>query len=98
MKLWPQALPRPLRFHDLRNTTATLLLKAGVPLATVQRRLRHSDPAITTEVYGHLNVEDMRRGINQLALQSDRPTEAPEATWTRWCASWTCRSGPWGDG
>ena len=38
----------------------------GVPLATVQRILRHSDPAITTEVYGHLDVEDMRKGINQL--------------------------------
>jgi hypothetical protein len=78
MKLWPRARPRPLRFHDLRHTTATLLLKAGVPLATVQRLLRHSDPAITTEVYGHLDVEDMRRGINQLAFQEDPPVDAPE--------------------
>lgn len=23
MKLWPKALPRPMRFHDLRGTTAT---------------------------------------------------------------------------
>ena len=66
MKLWTRPLPRPLRFHDLRHTTATLLLKAGVPLATVQRILRHSDPAITTEVYGHLDVEDMRKGLDQL--------------------------------
>ena len=59
---------RPLRFHDLRHTTATLLLKAGVPLATVQRILRHSDPAITSEIYGHLDVEDIRKGLNQLAF------------------------------
>ena len=26
MKLWPKALPRPMRFHDLRHTTATLLM------------------------------------------------------------------------
>ena len=38
-----------LRFHDLRHTTATLLLKAGVPLATVQRILRHTDPRITAD-------------------------------------------------
>ncbi len=81
MKLWPRALPRPLRFHDLRHTTATLLLKAGVPLATVQRILRHSDPAITTEIYGHLDVEDMRRGINQLAFQAPHAPElAPAPT------------------
>lgn len=78
MKLWPRALPRPLRFHDLRHTTATLLLKAGVPLATVQRILRHSDPATTTEIYGHLDVEDMRKGLNQLAFRTVAPASLQE--------------------
>ncbi|WP_422724003.1 tyrosine-type recombinase/integrase [Hyalangium rubrum] len=32
-------MPRSPHFHDLRHTTATLLLKAGVPLATLQRIL-----------------------------------------------------------
>ena len=68
MKLWPKAIPRHVRFHDLRHTTATLLLKSGVPLATVQRILRHTDPAITSEIYGHLDVEDMRAGVNRLAF------------------------------
>jgi len=27
MKLWPIAKVRPMRFHDLRHTTATLLLR-----------------------------------------------------------------------
>ncbi|GEL68677.1 hypothetical protein MVI01_04610 [Myxococcus virescens] len=76
MKLWPRALPRPLRFHDLRHTTATLLLKAGVPLATVQRILRHSDPAITSEIYGHLDVEDMRKGLNLLVFGTAVPSPA----------------------
>ena len=73
MKLWPKPLPRPLRFHDLRHTTATLLLKAGVPLATVQRILRHSASAITSEVYSHLDVEDMRKGLNQFAFGTTAP-------------------------
>ena len=47
--------------------TATLLLKAGVPLARVQRVLRHSDPRLTAMTYGHLDVSDMRGGLNDLA-------------------------------
>jgi integrase len=73
MNIWPRAHPRPVRFHDLRHTTATLMLKAGVPVATVQRILRHSDPAITTEVYGHLDVEDMRKGLDQLDFTAPEP-------------------------
>jgi integrase len=68
MRLWPVAEQKPLRFHDLRHSTATLLLKAKVPLATVQRILRHTDPKITSEVYGHLDLEDMREGLNRLHL------------------------------
>lgn len=30
-KLWPKALPRAMRFHDLRHTTATLLLRSRCP-------------------------------------------------------------------
>jgi integrase len=29
MRLWPKAFPRPMRFHDLRHTTATLLLRSA---------------------------------------------------------------------
>lgn len=39
-----------------------------MPLATVQKVLRHTDPKITSEVYGHLDLEDMRAGLNRLAL------------------------------
>jgi len=77
MRLWVQAVPRHVRFHDLRHTTATLLLKAGVPLATVQRILRHTDPAITSEIYGHLDMEDMRTGINRLGFSSAVEKLAP---------------------
>jgi hypothetical protein len=43
-ELWPKAIPRPLRFHDLRGTTATLLARSGVGLVvalpTARRRVR----------------------------------------------------------
>ena len=71
MKLWVKGIPRRIRFHDIRHTTATLLLKAGVPLATVQRILRHSDPTITMKVYGHLDLEDMREGIDRLSFPGE---------------------------
>ncbi len=74
--LWPSPKPRTIRFHDLRHTTATLLLKARVPLAVVQRILGHSSPTITAGVYGHLDVDDMRAGLEQLSFQ---PAEEPLA-------------------
>ena len=75
-KLWPAPQARRIRFHDLRHTTATLLLKAGAPLAVVQRILRHSSPTITTEIYGHLDLDDMRDALHRLDFQ---PTQAPVA-------------------
>src|SRR3954465_2358758 len=64
----PRAIPRHLRFHDLRHTTASLLLNAGVDPFAVQRILRHTDPRITTEVYGHLVPGYLRDAINKLPL------------------------------
>ncbi len=66
MRLWPKALPRPMRFHDLRHTTATLLLRAGVDAHRVQRILRHRDVRTTTAIYGHLDVEDLRGALASL--------------------------------
>jgi integrase len=45
---------RRTRFQDLRHTTASLLMQAGAPVHAVQRILRHRDPRMTTNVYGHL--------------------------------------------
>lgn len=42
-----------IRLHDLRHTTATLLLASGVDIETVSHRLGHSKASITMDVYGH---------------------------------------------
>lgn len=43
-----------IRFHDLRHTAASLMLNHGIPVIVVSRRLGHSKPSITLDVYGHL--------------------------------------------
>jgi integrase len=43
-----------IRFHDLRHTSATLLLAEGVHPKIVQERLGHSDIAMTLNRYSHV--------------------------------------------
>ncbi len=43
-----------IRFHDLRHTAASLMLNRNVPVIVVSRRLGHSKPSITLDIYGHL--------------------------------------------
>ena len=59
---------RPLRFHDLRHTTGSLLIMWGADLAAVQCILRHSDPKLTTEVYAHLAPEYLRAEVDRLSF------------------------------
>ena len=42
------------RFHDLRHTHATLLLKQGVHPKIVSERLGHSNIGITLDTYSHV--------------------------------------------
>jgi integrase len=43
-----------VRFHDLRHTHASNLLRDGVPVNVVSRRLGHAEPSITLNVYSHV--------------------------------------------
>ena len=47
----------PLRFHDLRHTHATLLLRAGIHPKIVSERLGHSGVAITLDTYSHVTPD-----------------------------------------
>lgn len=49
--------------HMLRHTHATELLRAGVSLDVVSRRLTHASVATTADVYSHLDAEDLRRAV-----------------------------------
>jgi integrase len=56
---------RRIRFHDLRDTHASLLAKAGVPIEVISKRLGHSDITITYDRY--------------ITVYRDRDAEAAEA-------------------
>jgi integrase len=53
-----------IRFHDLRHTSATLLLAEGVHGKIVQERLGHSNIAMTLDLYSHVSA-DMQRDAAQ---------------------------------
>jgi integrase len=60
-------LPR-IRVHDLRHTTATVLLEAGVHPKLVQHLLGHSTVALTLNTYSHVTP-----GLNgEVARMMDR--------------------------
>jgi len=67
-KLWPKPIVRPIRFHEMRHTMASLLMMAGANPAAVQRIMRHSDPKLTTEVYGHLAPGYLRAEVDRLSF------------------------------
>ncbi len=55
--------------HTLRHTHASLLIREGVDILTISRRLGHSSAAITLGVYGHLvSSEDRAAEIIEKAL------------------------------
>jgi integrase len=62
-------LPTSTRFHDLRHTCATLLLRQGVN-KFVQELLGHADISLTLNVYSHVlpDMGDAAAGAMDAAL------------------------------
>lgn len=57
---------RPVRMHDLRHGTASLLIEAGVDLATVSGILGHSNIGTTVDLYGHLTEQHKASAMARL--------------------------------
>ncbi len=49
-----KALLKPMRFHELRHSAATILLSMGVPIKVVQEILGHANIQTTLNIYGHM--------------------------------------------
>jgi len=66
-KMWPSPVPKPCTFHELRHTTATLLLAGGADMYAVARILRHTDPKVTFETYAHLVPGYLHEQVDRLS-------------------------------
>lgn len=47
---------RHIRFHDLRHSTATLLLEQGVDLIVIKELLGHAHIGVAASVYAHVRL------------------------------------------
>ena len=80
-------LPK-IRFHDLRHTAASLMLNHGIPVLIASKRLGHSKPSITIDVYGHLmpsKQEEAAELMDNLMSPEDEKTPSklhPDCTET----------------
>jgi hypothetical protein len=79
-RMWPVGIVRPIRFHDLRHTTGSLLAMRGVDTPALQRILRHRDPRITMSTYVHLTPGYLRDEIDRLTFEEKKPDPAPDTT------------------
>ena len=57
---------RPIRFHDLRHSCASLLYANGVALKDIQEWLGHSDIATTSNIYTHLDYSSKVASANAI--------------------------------
>jgi integrase len=59
-------------FHSLRHTHASQLIAAGLDILTISRRLGHSKPTVTLDVYGHMfpDTDDRAASIMEATLRA----------------------------
>ena len=83
--MWVTSEVRPIRFHDLRHTTGSLLAMQGAEMHTIQKIMRHKDPRITSETYLHLDPSYLRKEIDRLTfgtretIEDGPPVSTPAA-------------------
>ncbi len=78
---------RRIRFHDLRHSTATLLLEQGAELVVIKELLGHAHIGVTATVYAHVRLRLQRQAIDTLGdalgLTDNDPDDPPAAAVVR---------------
>ena len=57
---------RQVDIHALRHTAASRLARSGASLVVTQKILGHSTPRLTSQVYTHLEADDLRAAVEAL--------------------------------
>lgn len=55
-----------IRYHDLKHTTASLLIAKGYDLKRVSEWLGHSGIGTTANIYGHLSFDNKKDTLNTM--------------------------------
>ena len=58
---------RPIRYHDLRHSCPSLLIKNKVTMKEVQMWLGHSSFSTTANIYAHIDVDSKMEAANMIA-------------------------------
>ncbi|PGM95562.1 site-specific integrase [Bacillus cereus] len=70
-QLWKKLIKKSevpgIRFHDLRYTHATIILKQGIHPKIVRERLGHKRVGITLDTYSHVVPGLQETAVNQFA-------------------------------
>lgn len=72
---------RKIRFHDLRHSCASLLLKQGVPMKQIQKWLGHSDISTTANIYAHLDSQSKQLSAATMEQALPLPNKTPTNKW-----------------
>ncbi len=68
-RLQPTPHARAIRWHEAtRHTLASHALMSGAGVASVQAILRHADPRLTIQTYGHLSPNFLGDEVNRVSL------------------------------
>ena len=57
---------KPIRFHDLRHSCASIMLTSGVPMKTASQILGHSTIGITADLYMHVMDSNLKQAAQQV--------------------------------
>lgn len=68
---------KQIRFHDLRHSSATLLIEAGASMKAIQKRLGHAKHQTTADIYAHVTKKVSRDTAEKFDKFAPRPQSVP---------------------